>query len=170
MSWHGGASNEYPQHMLWWRNKTTVYNLDTDLIAPVSGGIYIIFFLFLHKNIYCGFSLEAPHWGTSNEYPQYICFLCRMKKNRITFWLKKSLLPGTMWVLIWNFDIAKIIWLKGKNCKSWLKCFSSGSAQFVWKLLISLCISYAEIIGCWLFFVVFFFNHLTAAKQKVTLI
>ena len=25
---------------------------------------------FLHKNIYCGYSLEVPHWGTSNEYPQ----------------------------------------------------------------------------------------------------
>ena len=27
-------------------------------------------FLFLHKNIWCGYSLEAPHQGTSNEYPQ----------------------------------------------------------------------------------------------------
>ena len=29
-------------------------------------------FLFLHKNIYCGYSLEAPHRGASNEYPQDI--------------------------------------------------------------------------------------------------
>ena len=28
------------------------------------------FFLFLHKNIHCGYSLEVPHQGASNEYPQ----------------------------------------------------------------------------------------------------
>ena len=28
----------------------------------------LIFFLFLHETILCGYSLEAPHWGTSNEY------------------------------------------------------------------------------------------------------
>ena len=27
-----------------------------------------IFFVFLHVNIYCGYSLEVPLWGTSNEY------------------------------------------------------------------------------------------------------
>ena len=27
------------------------------------------FFLFLYKNICCGYSLETPHRGTSNEYP-----------------------------------------------------------------------------------------------------
>ena len=40
----------------------------------------LIFFLFLHENIYCGYSLEAPHWGTSNEYQQHM-FLWRNKKN-----------------------------------------------------------------------------------------
>ena len=33
------------------------------------GGIHIIFFLFLDENICCGYSLEAPHRGASNEYP-----------------------------------------------------------------------------------------------------
>ena len=28
------------------------------------------FFLFLHKNICCGYSLEVPRQGASNEYPQ----------------------------------------------------------------------------------------------------
>ena len=28
------------------------------------------FFLFLHKNICCGYSLEAAHQGASNEYQQ----------------------------------------------------------------------------------------------------
>ena len=26
----------------------------------------------LHKNICCGYSLEAPQWGASNEYPQHM--------------------------------------------------------------------------------------------------
>ena len=34
----------------------------------------------LHKNICCGYSLETPHRGTSNEYPQHM-FLWRNKKN-----------------------------------------------------------------------------------------
>ena len=32
-------------------------------------GVYIIF-LFLLKNIDCGYPLEPPRWGGSNEYPQ----------------------------------------------------------------------------------------------------
>ena len=28
--------------------------------------------MFLHKNICCGYSLEVPHRGTSNEYPQHM--------------------------------------------------------------------------------------------------
>ena len=31
---------------------------------------WLIFFLFLHIDIHYGYSLEAPHWGASNEYPQ----------------------------------------------------------------------------------------------------
>ena len=34
----------------------------------------VIFYLFLHKNICFGYSLEVPHWGTSNEYPQHRFF------------------------------------------------------------------------------------------------
>ena len=30
-----------------------------------------IFFLFLHINICCGYSLEVPQRGTSNEYQQH---------------------------------------------------------------------------------------------------
>ena len=30
----------------------------------------LIFLLFLEENICCGYSLEAPHRGASNEYPQ----------------------------------------------------------------------------------------------------
>ena len=38
------------------------------------------FSYFSIKNICCGYSLEVPHRGTSNEYPQHI-FLWRNKKN-----------------------------------------------------------------------------------------
>ena len=34
------------------------------------------------QNIVCGFSLEPPHWGGSNEYPQSM-FLSRNKKNNV---------------------------------------------------------------------------------------
>ena len=54
------------------------------MVAPVKG-IFInqnvlIFFLFLHENICCGYSLEAPHRGASNEYHN-ICFHEEIKKN-----------------------------------------------------------------------------------------
>ena len=29
-------------------------------------------FLFLHENIYYGYSLKAPCWGASNKYPQHV--------------------------------------------------------------------------------------------------
>ena len=35
------------------------------------------------------YSLEVPHRGTSNEYPQHT-FSSRNKKNINTFWLKKA--------------------------------------------------------------------------------
>ena len=38
------------------------------------------FFLFLHKNICCGYSLEAPRRGASNEYTQHM-FLWRNGEN-----------------------------------------------------------------------------------------
>ena len=38
------------------------------------------FFLFLYKNICCGYSLETPHRGVSNEYPQHM-FLWRTGEN-----------------------------------------------------------------------------------------
>ena len=37
-------------------------------------------FLISAQNIDCGYSLEPPRWGGSNEYPQSM-FLSRNKKN-----------------------------------------------------------------------------------------
>ena len=34
----------------------------------------LYFFLFPEENICCGYSLEAPHRGASNEYPQHVFF------------------------------------------------------------------------------------------------
>ena len=42
-------------------------------------GVYI--FLKLPKNINCGSSLEPPHWGSSNVYPQSV-LSAKNKKNK----------------------------------------------------------------------------------------
>ena len=39
-----------------------------------------MFFIFFHRNILCGYSLEVPRRGTSNEYPQNM-FSWKNKKN-----------------------------------------------------------------------------------------
>ena len=49
-------------------------------------GVYIIF-LFLLKNIDCGYSLEPPRRGGSNEYPQSM-FWAEIRKNISIFYLK----------------------------------------------------------------------------------
>ena len=55
--------------------KTCLYNFD--LLKPLFyiaklgyTGVDIIFFLISAQNIDCGYSLEPPHRGSSNEYPQ----------------------------------------------------------------------------------------------------
>ena len=53
--------------------KTCLYNFDPlkphfYIVKPGFIGVYIIFFLL--KSIDCGCSLEPPHRGGSNEYPQ----------------------------------------------------------------------------------------------------
>ena len=50
-----------------------------------------VFFLFLDKNICCGYSLEAPHRGASDEYPQHM-FSSRNKKNKKTIYLIPTLI------------------------------------------------------------------------------
>ena len=51
-----------------------------DLLRSIWGQLWDNFFLFLHENICCGYSLEVPHWGASNEYPQHM-FLWRTWEN-----------------------------------------------------------------------------------------
>ena len=71
----------------------------------------LISFLFFHESICCGYSLEAPHRGASNEYPQHI-FSWRNKKN-------------IMWIppLICSYGYVHCQSGSGKRCNllSWLQ-------------------------------------------------
>ena len=69
-------------------------------IATDKRDIHILFFLFLNKNICCGYSLEAPRGGASNEYRQNM-FLLRNKKIYQFFCLKKNQKKTR---LIWSND------------------------------------------------------------------
>ena len=71
--------------------KTCLYNFDPlkphFYIAKLGfTGVYIIF-LISAQNIDCGYSLEPPRRGGSNEYPQSM-FLSRNMKNIRIFYLK----------------------------------------------------------------------------------
>ena len=64
--------------------KTCLYNVDPlkshfYIVKVGFTGVYIIF-LISAQNIDCGYSLEPPRRGRSNEYPQSM-FLSRNKKN-----------------------------------------------------------------------------------------
>ena len=55
--------------------KTRLYNFDPHkphfyIVNLGFTVVYIVFFLFLLKNIDCGYSLEPPRRGDSNEYLQ----------------------------------------------------------------------------------------------------
>ena len=52
-----------------------IYLSNQNLLAPK-----LTFSLYIEENICCGYSLEVPHRGTSNEYPQHM-FSSRNKKN-----------------------------------------------------------------------------------------
>ena len=60
-------------------NELSVFDIATDK-AFFFHPKMLISFLFLHENICCGYSLEAPWRGASNEYPQHM-FSWRNKKN-----------------------------------------------------------------------------------------
>ena len=74
------------------KTKLCIYNFD--LLKPHFyvvklgfTGVYIVFFLFLLKNIDCGYSLEPPYRGGSNEYPQSM-FRAEIWKMSEFFYLK----------------------------------------------------------------------------------
>ena len=49
----------------------------------IFSGTILTFFLIFAQNIDCGCTLEPPHRGGSNEYPQSM-FWSKNKKNRYT--------------------------------------------------------------------------------------
>ena len=61
------------------------------------------FFLFVHENICCRYSLEVPHGCTSNEYSQHM-FLLTSKKN---IYLKTPLI-GSYDVLLLSVDVCQL--------------------------------------------------------------
>ena len=70
--------------------KTRLYNFDP--LKPhfykVRRGLqgYTLFFLFLLKNIDCGYSLEPPRRGSSNEYPQSMFWAQIWKISEFFIW------------------------------------------------------------------------------------
>ena len=72
-----GVCNVYGTNEIWSEQNITkrrLYNFDPlkhhfYIVKLGFTGVYIIFFI-LQKNIDCGYSLESPRRGGSNEYPQ----------------------------------------------------------------------------------------------------
>ena len=64
-------------------NDQSFNNTLADDIVSLNNWVQI-FFLYLHENIYCGYSFEAPHPGAFDRYPQCI-FSLRIKKKSILF-------------------------------------------------------------------------------------
>ena len=70
--------------------KTCLYNFDPFkphfyIVKLGFTGVYIIF-LFLLKNIDCGYSLEPPRRGGSNEYPQSMFWAEMWKISEFFIW------------------------------------------------------------------------------------
>ena len=51
--------------------------------------------LFLYEIIDCGYSLEVPNWGASNEWPQHMFFFGELGKISTIFgWKNKCLISS----------------------------------------------------------------------------
>ena len=72
------------------------------LIATDKRGTCKIFFLFLHENIHCGYSLEVPQQGASNEYHN-ICFreALLMSIHNICFRGEINRMKKASYLLLW---------------------------------------------------------------------
>ena len=73
--------------------KTYLYNFDPlkphfYIVKLGFTGVYIIF-LISAQNIDCGYSIEPPRWGGSNEYPQSMFCAEIWKKYQIFFFIWK---------------------------------------------------------------------------------
>ena len=70
------------------------------IVKPGFTGVYIIF-LFLLKNIDCGYSLEPLRLGGSNEYPQSM-FWAEIWINIRNFIWKLSVIGGEIWIGVFS--------------------------------------------------------------------
>ena len=62
------------KHIIYFITKTRLYDFDPlkphyYIVKPGFTGVYVIFHISA-QNIHCGYSLEPPRRGGSNEYPQ----------------------------------------------------------------------------------------------------
>ena len=94
-----------------------------------------MFFHISAQNIDCGYSLEPPWWGSSNEYPQSM-FLSRNKKNNVypckpQFYCKWGLrVPKLYRHFSWWLD-ALTIWPLGCVCINYRYLLSFFSFFFI---------------------------------------
>ena len=78
------------------------------------------FFLFLFENIHCGYSLEPPRRGSSNEYPQSMFWAEIWKISEFFIW-KFSVSGGKISIYL-NRRIFVMIWFSPFYCLlMWLK-------------------------------------------------
>ena len=76
----GLQSGMYASYLQFRRREKKNIILQVELIGLDKSGYQVnIFFFFLHENICCGYSLEAPRRGASNEYLN-ICFRGKIRK------------------------------------------------------------------------------------------
>ena len=102
-------------------------------ITPDKRGIRKIFFLISPQKHSLWYSLEVPHWGFSNEYPQHM-FLWTNKKYINNFWLKKN-------CLIWSYAWCL---LQRKASEYWIMMsiffllahLSSAQDELLWSLFV----------------------------------
>ena len=74
-----------------------------------------MFFLFLHENLCCEYSLEAPRRGASNEYPQHVSVPTHIQKIR--FLLTKHNNPGPAELILYALPEMSnpVFWKKNKK-------------------------------------------------------
>ena len=76
-------------HLEVWLNiifslRKNAYSNILKILQPKKGNFQIKIFVIFHipaQNIDCGYLLELPHWGISNEYPQSMFFYQNKKHN-----------------------------------------------------------------------------------------
>ena len=88
------TKNSGPGSLLMHITKTCLCNVDPLKLHfyIVNWGLqgYTLLFLFLHKNIDCGYSLEPPRRGGSNEYPKLTLYVLPAEIRKISEFLSEN--------------------------------------------------------------------------------